>query len=128
MKKTLIWLALMLFALSAVSDDRVCKISMRDSLNKITSTITAQLVVQEDDVREFLVVDNYSWKEIIIIDALGRLKTTAGVPEYYEKDVLSHYEMKNNNQLTFSELDGSQCTKLLKSLIMFMIMEWFYFG
>eukprot|EP00980_Cylindrotheca_fusiformis_P012198 scaffold2962_cov126-Cylindrotheca_fusiformis.AAC.14 len=53
-----------------------------------------------------------------------------GVPDLTCSSLMAEdrYIMKNDTQLTFTDIPGYPCTEFGRKLIYFMIMEWFYFG
>ena len=44
------------------------------------------------------------------------------------QQLVDKYVMADNAQLTFLAVEGHPCTAFERSLIFFLIMEWFYFG
>jgi hypothetical protein len=126
MKKTL---AVLLFVFtgsvfaSSLLVGNACSVKMTDSLNKTESILS---VTTEND-RDFVVIDSLSNEKIgVSIDQAGYVKASVSIPVVTVAELVENYTMKNDSQLTW-EIQ-SECTIIEKSLIVFLVMEWFYFG
>ena len=126
MNKTLTVLFLVLSGSVLASSfpvSNTCSVKMTDSLNN-SETI---LSVTTESERNFTVADSFSKSSVsIFIDLNGYIKTSVSVPVVTIAELIENYTMKNDSQLKWEIL--GECTVIEKSLIVFMVMEWFYFG
>ena len=110
----------------------ICKIVMRDSLNKEVSLLR----VKKRDDGIFIATDrpdtDDAWNVRVTVPNTDcdncPMDIRAGVPDTSCKSLMSNYEMVDDSQLTFVEDEKYPCTAFGKSIIYFLVMEWFYFG
>ena len=110
----------------------ICKIVMRDSLNKEVSLLR----VKKRDDGVFIATDrpgtDDAWNVRVTVPSTDcddcPMDIKAGVPDTSCKILMSKYEMVDDSQLTFVEDEKYPCTPFGKSILYFLVLEWFYFG
>jgi hypothetical protein len=127
------WLALLLGASLAGCDrepgvERTCRIEMLDSENLVDTTLevawqNAQRLAVTNGVRSASPVT----VPVELLES-GTIRIELGVPQITEEELLQSYVMQDDPQLTFLAVDGCPCSAFERSLIYFMVFEWFYFG
>lgn len=110
----------------------MCKVIMKDSMNKDESLLQVKAL----GGGSFVVTDGPDtddpWN--VRVEAPTSdckdcpLTVKAGVPDVSCSEVKTDYRMVDNEQLTFLDVISFPCTNFGKSIIYFLIMEWYYFG
>ena len=117
---------------------------MDDTLNEVSVLLEAKTVV---DPRSWYYNKDFPWQVTDKVDSddpwvitgwvdiqdgpiwfKGYLGGDIGVPETNCSTLMKQYKMRNDRQLRFIPLEDYPCTEYGKSLIYFLIMQWFYFG
>ena len=106
----------------------VCRVVMHDDLNQIEPTLQVE---QINDVL-FVVTSGVGTEEPWSVEAVlyedGVLAFDAGVPDLTHDVLLQRYPLTDTGQLTFDLAAQTPCSALERSLVFFLIMEWFFFG
>jgi hypothetical protein len=106
-----------------------CRVRMLDSRRSTDTTL---------QIREIVVVSRYIATDRIgtadprsvelKILADGRLDVDASVSRITLDQLLERYVMTDTRQRTFSPVSGHACSEVERSLLYYLILEWFYTG
>jgi hypothetical protein len=58
----------------------------------------------------------------------GQVDVKAEVPAVTTDELLDRYCMRDDEQLSFTAVEGCPCSELERALIYFLVLEWFYVG
>ena len=97
---------------------------IRLNMNKEDEETSATVKPRIDDIEHV----EEQWAVPIVLNDAGDLLIAAGVPDVTCDGILKDRIMKDDSQLTFTNIPDHPCTPFGKNMIYFMIMEWFYFG
>jgi hypothetical protein len=111
-------------------DERACRVQMHDSNRSVDSLLQSK----EIQARVFLVTDRLTSIEPATVEVsvsaeeILESSVDGGIPRITVEELQQRYVMKDDQQVAFTPVSGYSCTAFERSLIYFLIVEWFYYG
>ena len=110
------------------TDGAVCRVQMIDGFNQFEATLEAVQYSPDSWLVSSRVAPGQPWEVEVVVSEGGWLDCDAGVPSIDRKELLEKYPMVDSPQLTFKRWPDQRCSDFEESLILFLVMEWFFYG
>lgn len=96
--------------------------------NEFETVLQVERVTDELFVATTDVGTDCAWSVEVVLNSDGEIDIAAGVPDVEYEELLEEFEMRDTGQLAFEYLAANPCSEFERALLLFLVLEWFYFG